>query len=48
VNGPCLEAKLSSTLTLTRPLNFVEVRSDNEKIAVDLDIVPVERPETVF
>jgi hypothetical protein len=29
-------------------VEFVEVRSDNEKIAVNLDVVPVERPETVF
>lgn len=27
---------------------FVVVRSDNERIAVSLDVVPVERPETVF
>jgi len=26
----------------------VVVRSDNEKIVVNLDVVPVERPETVF
>ena len=29
-------------------LDLVVVRSDDEKIAVGLDIVPVERPETVF
>jgi len=29
-------------------LDFVVVRSDNEKIVVKLDIVPVEQPETVF
>jgi len=29
-------------------VEFVVVRSDNEGIAVKLDLVPVERPETVF
>jgi len=29
-------------------LDFVVVRSDNEKILASLDIVPVEQPETVF
>jgi uncharacterized RmlC-like cupin family protein len=29
-------------------LEFVVVRSDGERIAINLDIVPVERPETVF
>jgi uncharacterized RmlC-like cupin family protein len=29
-------------------LEFVVVRSDNERIAVDLDIAPAERPEPVF
>jgi uncharacterized RmlC-like cupin family protein len=29
-------------------LDFVVVRSDNEKIVVKLDVVPVERPETVY
>jgi len=29
-------------------LDFVVVRSDNEKIVVGLDIVPVERPQTLF
>ena len=29
-------------------LDFVVVRSDGERIAVNLDVVPVERPETVF
>src|ERR1700732_3813557 len=29
-------------------LDFVVVRSNNKGIAVDLDIVPVEQPETVF
>jgi uncharacterized RmlC-like cupin family protein len=28
-------------------VDFVVVRSDNEKIVVNLDVVPVERPETV-
>ena len=31
-----------------KTLDFVVVRSDNETIAVGLDIAPVERPETVF
>jgi uncharacterized RmlC-like cupin family protein len=29
-------------------LDFVVVRSDNEKIVVGLDIAPVEQPETIF
>jgi len=29
-------------------VDFVVVRSDNEKIVVGLEIAPVERPETVF
>lgn len=29
-------------------LDLVVVRSDDEKIAMGLDVVPVERPETVF
>ena len=29
-------------------LDFVVVRSDNERIVVNLDVVPVEQPETVF
>jgi uncharacterized RmlC-like cupin family protein len=29
-------------------LDFVVVRSDNERIVVDLDIVQVEQPEAVF
>jgi uncharacterized RmlC-like cupin family protein len=29
-------------------LDFLVVRSDNEKIAVNLDVVPVEQPETVY
>ena len=29
-------------------LDFVVVRSDNERIVVDLDIAPVEQPEAVF
>jgi uncharacterized RmlC-like cupin family protein len=29
-------------------LDFVVVRSDGERIVVNLDVVPVERPETVF
>jgi uncharacterized RmlC-like cupin family protein len=29
-------------------VDFVVVRSDNERIVVDLDVVPIEQPETVF
>jgi len=29
-------------------LDFVVVRSDNERIMLNLDVVPVEQPETVF
>jgi hypothetical protein len=29
-------------------VDFVVVRTDNEKIAVSLDVVPVEQPETVI
>lgn len=29
-------------------LDFVVVRSDSERIVVNLDVVPVEQPETVF
>jgi uncharacterized RmlC-like cupin family protein len=29
-------------------LDFVVVRSDDERIAVNLDLVPVDQPETVF
>jgi uncharacterized RmlC-like cupin family protein len=29
-------------------VDFVVVRSDNERIVVNLDVVPVEEPETVF
>lgn len=29
-------------------VDFVVVRSDNERIVVNLDVVPVEQPETVF
>ena len=29
-------------------VDFVVVRSDNERIVVDLNVVPVEQPETVF
>ena len=35
-------------LDASETLDFVVVRSDNEKIVVGLDIVPVEQPETVF
>jgi uncharacterized RmlC-like cupin family protein len=30
------------------PVDFVVVRSDSEKLVVNLDIEPVEQPETVF
>jgi uncharacterized RmlC-like cupin family protein len=30
------------------PLEFVVVRSNNEGIAVNLDVVPVEQPETIY
>ena len=29
------------------PVDFVVIRSDNEKIVVNLDVVPVDRPEVV-
>jgi len=29
-------------------VDFVVVRSDNEKIVIKLDVLPVEHPETVF
>lgn len=29
-------------------VNFLVVRSDDERIAVDLDVVPMDRPETLF
>jgi uncharacterized RmlC-like cupin family protein len=32
-------------LSNTEPLNFLVVRSDNERIAVALDVEPVEQPE---
>ena len=32
----------------TQTVDFVVVRSDNETIVVNLDVVPVEPPETVF
>jgi len=35
-------------LDAEHPLEFVVVRSDNERIAVDLDVVPVEPPEIVL
>jgi uncharacterized RmlC-like cupin family protein len=35
-------------LDANETVDFVVVRSDNEKIVVKLDVVPVERPETVF
>jgi uncharacterized RmlC-like cupin family protein len=35
-------------LDAAEPLEFVVVRSNNEGIAVKLDFVPVEQPETVY
>jgi uncharacterized RmlC-like cupin family protein len=35
-------------LDASETLDFVVVRSDDERIVVNLDVVPVERPETVF
>jgi uncharacterized RmlC-like cupin family protein len=36
------------TLDAGEALDFVVVRSDNERIVVDLDVEPVDAPETVF
>jgi uncharacterized RmlC-like cupin family protein len=41
---PHSERNLSSAESLV----FVVVRSDNEKIAIDLDTVPVEHPERIY
>jgi uncharacterized RmlC-like cupin family protein len=35
-------------LDAREPLDFVVVRRDREGIVVDLDVVPVEQPETVY
>ena len=35
-------------LDANETVDFVVVRSDNEKILVNLDVVPVDRPEAVF
>jgi uncharacterized RmlC-like cupin family protein len=35
-------------LDASETVDFVVVRSDNERIVIDLDVVPVEQPETVF
>ena len=35
-------------LSARETVDFVVVRSDNERIAVTLDVTPIERPETVF
>ena len=35
-------------LSASETIEFLVVRSDNEKIAIKLDVSPVERPETVF
>ena len=34
-------------LSASETVEFLVVRSDNEKIAVNLDVSPVEQPETV-
>jgi uncharacterized RmlC-like cupin family protein len=41
---PHQEANLSASDTV----DFVVVRSDNERIAVKLEVIPVEQPETTF
>ena len=43
-NVPHQEQNLDAEATL----DFVVVRSDNERIAVSLDVVPVDEPEMVF
>ena len=35
-------------LSASETIEFLVVRSDNEKIVIKLDVSPVERPETVF
>ena len=35
-------------LSASETVDFLVVRSDNEKIVVKLDVVPIEPPETVF
>jgi len=35
-------------LDASETLVFVVVRSNNERIVVNLDVMPVEQPETVF
>ena len=35
-------------LSASETVEFLVVRSDNEKIVIKLDVSPVERPETVF
>ena len=35
-------------LSAHETVEFLVVRSDNEKIAVSLDVTPIEQPETVF
>ena len=35
-------------LSASETVDFVVIRSDNERIAVDLDLAPAERPEVVF
>jgi hypothetical protein len=46
--GPQPDTQQEVNLDAGETLDFVVVRSDNEKIVVGLDIVPVEQPETVF
>ena len=37
-----------TNLDAREPLDFVVVRSDNARLVMDLDVVPVEAPELVF
>lgn len=45
--APCVPHQ-EVNLQAGETLDFVVVRSDNEKIVVNLETVPVEQPETVF
>ena len=35
-------------LSTSETVDFLVVRSDNERIVVNLDVIPIEQPETVF
>ena len=35
-------------LSASEAVDFVVIRSDNERIVVNLDVTPIEQPETVF